>query len=423
MPTTSTRHPPLTLKQAKKAYQKSGAIRGLSETDLKHLERAALLQERADRIKKREAQKLINRRKRLEKEQKEREARKKMGIPEPNKVYLSPRQERLSQFVRGGGKSKEQNEEDCTRAPLEDLERSDQSLEDLLVDQSCLLEHASPLQPLQLITPDRRRVQDDQSPCALAGKTASTQSDDWAAFFVSNTQIERELTEDELETPQKNPESMSTYKRCANLAEEGTAELLGYLVTQDLDFDMDETEDIIPIEETLPMFPSDGADFSEDEFTDLKFKAKVEGSNSVETEGLMLVLMTQDLDFTDDELERLAPKQEAQGAAGNERMREQLRSGLDATLKNQPAIKWATEGLTTTAVERGSKHADQATAPVNYAAEDFDFSPQDLLELESAVQKVSKGSSQTVLAVEYYAEDFDLEDFDLSEEDLQELIS
>ncbi|KAI9874576.1 MAG: hypothetical protein M1830_009595 [Pleopsidium flavum] len=425
MPTISTPHPAKTLKQAKKAYQKSGAVPGLSETELKHLERAALLQERADRIKKREAQKLINRRKKLEKEQKEREARNRMGIPDPNKAYVSPRQERLSQFVRGDAKSRGQNEGHGTMTPSGSQEESDQRLEDLLVDQSCLVEREPSSRPLQPTTPNRGRLQGDQgSSCSLAGKTASTQPDDWAAFFVSNTQIERELTNDDLETPEKDSESAPAAREYTIQAEDKTAELLGYLATQDLDFDIDETEDIIPIEETLPMFPSDGAELSEDDFTDLKSKAKAGGSKTAEAEGLMPVLTTQNLGLTDDELEESAPREEFQWAEGHETMPERLESQHGALLRAQLRISGATEAPKTTAVELASKRPDPVIVSVNYDTEDFDFSSQDLLELEKPRdQKGSKSSSQAGTAEDFCAETFALEDFDLSEEDLQELTS
>lgn len=102
---------PQTLKQAKKAYRKSGAQVRLSESELAIIERRAVLQERADRIKEREARRKANIKRKEERNQREREARQRMGIPSPAKegIHVGPSQLGLAAFMAvgpAGGKRK-----------------------------------------------------------------------------------------------------------------------------------------------------------------------------------------------------------------------------------------------------------------------------------------------------------------------------
>ncbi|KAI9821075.1 MAG: hypothetical protein M1827_003809 [Pycnora praestabilis] len=116
MPTPTRQAPPQTLRQAKKAYKKSTTV--ISETERRQIERNAVLKERADSIAKRERQKKTNQQKRESKETKDRETRRKMGIPEPGLVNLSPRQVRMSQFFGRGPRSKQTGDD-------KDLEEDD----------------------------------------------------------------------------------------------------------------------------------------------------------------------------------------------------------------------------------------------------------------------------------------------------------
>ena len=75
------RRRPQTIKQAKKAYQKAGGVKKLTERELRQIERAAELKARAERIKEREAKRKLNQQKREERLEKERQARAKVGIP------------------------------------------------------------------------------------------------------------------------------------------------------------------------------------------------------------------------------------------------------------------------------------------------------------------------------------------------------
>lgn len=109
MPPTLLTHRPQTLKQAKRAYRKSGGTVCLSESEKATLERRAVLQERADRIKEREARRKANLKRKEERVQKEREARHRMGIPTPppkEGIQVGPSQLHLSGFMYAGGKRK-----------------------------------------------------------------------------------------------------------------------------------------------------------------------------------------------------------------------------------------------------------------------------------------------------------------------------
>ncbi|KAI4157590.1 MAG: hypothetical protein LQ342_008175 [Letrouitia transgressa] len=104
MPSQTGSYRPQTLRQAKRAYQKSRSSTRLSDIERRRLQREAELQERASRIRLQEERTRENRRKKLEKLEREREVRKRMGIPEPEKAYIGPSQLRLGTFIKAGTK-------------------------------------------------------------------------------------------------------------------------------------------------------------------------------------------------------------------------------------------------------------------------------------------------------------------------------
>ena len=101
-------HRPQTLKQAKKAYRKSGATVRLSDSELALIERRAVLQERADRIRERETRRKANLKRKEERNQKEKEVRQRMRLPSPTKggFHVGPSQLHLGDFMVMGGKRK-----------------------------------------------------------------------------------------------------------------------------------------------------------------------------------------------------------------------------------------------------------------------------------------------------------------------------
>lgn len=113
-PTMTPSHQrPQTSKAARKAYRKSGATVRLSASELAVIERRAVLQERADRIKERELRRKANIRKKEERNQRERDARQRMGIPSPvdntKGIRMGPSQLHLGDFI-GLGKRKRDEE-------------------------------------------------------------------------------------------------------------------------------------------------------------------------------------------------------------------------------------------------------------------------------------------------------------------------
>ena len=98
----------MTLKQAKRAYQKSGGPK-FTERELRVMKRNAELFEREQKCKEKEKTKRDNKRKRQEKEEKVREKRRKMGLPEKEEGYVSPRQTRLGVYF---GMGKEMDRKD-----------------------------------------------------------------------------------------------------------------------------------------------------------------------------------------------------------------------------------------------------------------------------------------------------------------------
>lgn len=103
MTTSSTvEYRPQTLRQAKAAYRKSGLNRRFTEVETRQINRNAELLERADRIKKKELKKKRNKENKEHRLEKEKEARRKVGLPEVREAYISPSQPKLGAFLRIG---------------------------------------------------------------------------------------------------------------------------------------------------------------------------------------------------------------------------------------------------------------------------------------------------------------------------------
>ena len=102
MPLQAVSFRPQTTHQAKRAYQRAGGTPRLSATEIRRLERSAELEERAARIKAHNARARENKRKKAERLEKEREIRKRMGIPEPTKIKIGSSQSDLGAFVSAG---------------------------------------------------------------------------------------------------------------------------------------------------------------------------------------------------------------------------------------------------------------------------------------------------------------------------------
>ena len=112
---------PMTLKQAKQAFRKSGGPK-LTEKELRLMKRNAELFEREQKCKEKEKAKREHKRKRQEKEEKLREQRRKMGVPEKEEGYVSPRQVRLGVYF-GMGKETDRKENISNTKDAEDASR------------------------------------------------------------------------------------------------------------------------------------------------------------------------------------------------------------------------------------------------------------------------------------------------------------
>ena len=98
---------PQTSRQAKRAYQKAGATPRISAVEQRRIDRAVELEDRAARIRLHNVRARENKRKKAEKDEKDREVRKRMGIQEPSKFKIGPSQLSLGAFVGVGLKHKE----------------------------------------------------------------------------------------------------------------------------------------------------------------------------------------------------------------------------------------------------------------------------------------------------------------------------
>ena len=329
MPPTPLIYRPQTLKQAKRAYHKSGGTVRLSESEKAVLERRAVLQERADRIKEREARRKANLKRKEERVQREREARHRMGIPTPppgEGIQVGPSQLHLSGFMYAGEKRKREEEKEKEAGIPKKEELAVQDQQEYPIQPSRLPEPlqkfsstASPtsMTPSQIVNADspnvreftvqKNRTPPNQTPPArnpLQSRSAnptmqpkpmtgnknttgvqpkashlqepqtspmcpeetwttrlgnphfirlppkppkpdSIPDDNFDDFFVSNTQIQRELS------PPPAPPAIPTIQPPtpppplplkASPANEDTADLLSLISTQDLDFSIDHTQ-------------------------------------------------------------------------------------------------------------------------------------------------------------------------------------
>lgn len=183
MPQSETVHRPQTLKQAKKAFKKAGALPRFSDAEIRRLNRAAELQERADRMKEKDRKRKANLKKRGERLAKEREERKKAHLPDVNEAQIAASQLQLA-FPYGAVKRKEER----TRAAFGD--DSVQPKQNKATDDAGVSVLKCPLQQITPIV----AISSKSAPFATSENAWNTFVEDWDEFLVSNTQLERELS-------------------------------------------------------------------------------------------------------------------------------------------------------------------------------------------------------------------------------------
>ncbi len=239
---------PQTSRQARRAYQRAGATPRITPAEQRRIDRAAELQERAARIRLHNVRARENKRKKAEKEEKDREIRKRMGIQEPAKFKIGPSQTSLGSFVNAGPKHKqpgslESEGAECSspytpteKTKIEDISMDCPSFPKLSENRDCIktdaivvpskppercctsqetvCQHDFPAQkvhsttmvpPTTLMPPPPPRLSSKTSastsipttcpqssqPIAAAAPAINT---DWDIFLDSNTQVEREIS-------------------------------------------------------------------------------------------------------------------------------------------------------------------------------------------------------------------------------------
>ena len=200
---------PQTLRQAKRAFRKSSAKPKLSPQELALAERRAVLQGRADKIREKEARKKANAKKREEKKEKERETCLRMGRAPPKEgaFKITSSQLDLTKFIPASEK-KESN--GSNMQPLSEFpETRKASITNDCVQPSGQRTPSenvhSPISQKMMPPPRRSPLKEVSSNCfrkplfpasvaKVPVKVQPKVPDDLADMFVSNTQIERELT-------------------------------------------------------------------------------------------------------------------------------------------------------------------------------------------------------------------------------------
>ena len=319
MPPTSR---PQTLKQAKRAYRKSGATIRLSASEIAQAERRAALQERADRIKEREARRKANLKKREEKIARERETARRMGrnFADDKKPGWKVGTSQLSLGGFLGGVQKlhpdqevpknlqpEENRENVEITAQQEQDEVDkfvtcmsppgpQSAKSIVQDHVCF--------PPKERSPNSFAIRMSPPPKRLP-RSVALADDTFDDCFPSNTQIERELSLP-LTKPSPIPSAaklqsppLSPVQIAASYNAQDADDLLACISTQDLDFSG-----------ALTQAPRQAAKQQDAEILaqicsqDLDFENESSRPTSkpepIESDSLLAQICTQDLDFSDD---------------------------------------------------------------------------------------------------------------------------
>ncbi|KAI4243839.1 MAG: hypothetical protein LQ352_006954 [Teloschistes flavicans] len=310
MPLQTVSFRPQTSRQAKRAYQKAGASPRLSAQEKRRIERTAELEARAERIRIHNLRARENKRKKAERLEREHEARKRMGIPEPVKEDVGPSQLRLGAFVTAKSKLKKVQEEfDFPLSPPEEFFKDeevddcadsvDKILKQEILDEPAIvplgLKTLSPGSPPRISSTVPRCTplnvdaeKDPKAPVPQTPKLARTRTPlkqnvkkksmslaslmpppprppprakprqvpfiptikaqcdvlkiapsdsletDWAAFFTSNTQVEREISDDQNKPVLPMPCPIVFQDTSTNTSTVITEDFLAGICTQDL---------------------------------------------------------------------------------------------------------------------------------------------------------------------------------------------
>ena len=313
MPLTSR---PQTLKQAKRAYRKSGATVRLSASEIAQAERRAALQERADRIKEREARRKANLKKREEKIARERDTAKRTGRPlaedKKSAWKIGPSQLSLGGFLGGVEKPSNnitlgENPGDVKVMVQHELDAGDKPRTCMNPPSpklaACIVQDYDgiPLKDMSLHN-SAGRMPPPPRPQSRSSSLADNALDD---CFPSNTQVERELfpsivrpaTILSAATLQTRP--LSPAQTAITCNTEAADDLLACISTQDLDRSGGLTQASNQIHDPrdadiLAQICTQDLDFEDEPFYPASKSARSD------SDMMLAQICTQDLDFSDE---------------------------------------------------------------------------------------------------------------------------
>ncbi|KAL8903393.1 MAG: hypothetical protein Q9171_007422 [Xanthocarpia ochracea] len=291
-PQRAVSYRPQTSRQARRAYQRAGATPRITPAEQRRLDRAAELQERAARIRLHNVRARENKRKKAEKEEKDREIRKRMGIQEPAKFKIGPSQSSLGSFVDVGPKHKQPGSLEteiaecsspCTptkNTKVEDISMDCPSLSKLSENRDCTKTDATvvPSKPPERCCTSQQTVGPHDSPPSqkvqsttmvlsptlmppppprLSSKTSASKpvpticphlsepiaaaavaapNLDWDTFLDSNTQVEREISGCPEDAPMHAVHEQATSATTILHSVTPPVDLLAGISTQDLQY-------------------------------------------------------------------------------------------------------------------------------------------------------------------------------------------
>lgn len=232
-PRSTVSYRPQTSRQAKRAYQKAGATPRISAAEQRRIDRAVELEDRAARIRLHNVRARENKRKKAEKDEKDREIRKRMGIQEPSKFKIGPSQLSLGAFVAVGPKHKKPE-------PVEDEMAGCSSPYTPTENTKTMLPSTTLMPPPPPRLSSKTQVSKPiPTSCSAPSKpvaTAAATESDWDMFLDSNTQVEREISCHPADPPMPAVDKRHTSATTIQYSVTPPADLLAGISTQDLQY-------------------------------------------------------------------------------------------------------------------------------------------------------------------------------------------
>ena len=294
-------HRPQTLRQAKRAYRKSSSKPKLSASELAVIERRAILQERADKIRKREAKRKANTRKKEEKKGRERESLLKQSreVPKEGLCKLGPHQLDLTRFLPIG-------ETSCEQVLLDKKSHQSEGKAVTNEKQEGKDDPDEPVTKISMPPPPRSPLKEISTnsfgkPAPLSTKSEAVipMTDIVDDLFVSNTQIEREIAPipQEIRPYAIDPHQIPIPEVSKPRVSE-TELILAQILTQDLDCGSVLTQ-VQPTKNIQPTLIRSIVTPQEESFQTLQRCTDAPSQQNSEASQLLESICTQDLDLGD----------------------------------------------------------------------------------------------------------------------------